>query len=217
MLRTGLSIPREPHFVSAVHRKSEANVILLETPGLEEAHLPGFVLEIQRTLCTELLYPNTVRETVPILLRFRQAIINPLATNTALLQVGTNSCRSFALADSRLYKRLDESLVALQTIVNELGDRICSSVGVESELRHFGREFSPSVLTPGEIVHRLFAGFDGIGEFLVFHTGFRPPLRLFGGNLFDDDFFQNRRFDSVRQQLRANLPLDLGGRFRIRL
>jgi len=139
----------------------------LETAILQKTHLSCFLFEIDRQLRAEFPRTNLTCQFPPILLRVVQTVVDQTVTDATLRQVQSDSRRTFSLVDPRLNEGFGKTLITLQPIIDELFDSIVADVSVKTELGQFVAKLDTSVLAPGEIVHRLFAGFDRVAEALV--------------------------------------------------
>jgi hypothetical protein len=143
------------------------NVISIESARLQESHLPGLLVEIGWLLGTKLLNPHLASRRVPILIRVLQAIFGHAAGDTTLAKIGAYPDRPFALIDSRRNERFNEALITLQVVFDQLRYRFIRSIRSEAEAAQLLQKFSPTVLAPGEIIHRLLARLDRVRKLFV--------------------------------------------------
>ena len=151
-------------------------MVLLETPVLEEAHLPGLFLEVRRQVLAEFLDTLFPGERSPVDTSFLKCDLYERVAYALLPEIQPDTDRALALVDAGLDESFGEALVALQAVLGKSRDGLGRNIAFEAFIRQFANQLRLPVFATGEEVHRFLASlkrrrktiFPLVGEKIVY-------------------------------------------------
>ena len=145
-------------------------MIGLEAPILQEAHLPGFLLEVRRQPVAELLRSNFPGQRMPVRVGHVERGIDSVLTDTTMFEIQADPDRPFSLVEPRLDETLGKALVALQVVLCEREHSLLGDTVIKALARQLFDEFLLPVFASGKEIHGFLASLFG-GRKAIFLLG----------------------------------------------